>query len=242
MTIKWPHVEVDPHCDREDVNGVKEFYSDSHVQARDFDGAVPFYVDCVTQLLVSMEPGSLFEFGCNAGRNLHLLSQKLPHARLYGVDVNRDAIDFGREYFNLPIEYGDELFLEKLAEDSFEVTFTVSVLDHIPFIEEVARKLIQITSRYLVLYEICYHRFGKITQMATADGEIVDGYPFSYFHDYDGLFRKLGTWCVLDVALPAFPGNLGEFYRLKVFSKHSADIGKQLLKRIAFSPLHPSSR
>jgi SAM-dependent methyltransferase len=237
MKIKWPYVEVDKDYMSSDVEGVKRFYLDSDVQARDFDDEVPFYVQFITNLLVSREPSSIFEFGCNAGRNLHLLAQRLPQARLHGIDLNREAIEFGRTRFGLPIEVGDETTLASLDDDSFEITFTISVLDHIPFIRDTVKELIRITGRYLILYEICHDQFGRIVKMTSERGEIVDGYPFSYFHDYDNLLCELGTWCVLDASIPAFSGNLGEFYRLKIFTKHSDAFGKDHLKKIDLNSL-----
>jgi SAM-dependent methyltransferase len=237
MTIKWPYVEVSDDYMTEDVEGVKRFYLDSDVQAREFDDEIPFYVEFITNLLISQDPSSIFEFGCNAGRNLYLLSKKLPQAKLFGTDLNRDAIEFGRSRFGLPIEVGDETSLASMGDNSYEITFTVSVLDHIPFIKDTVGELIRITGKYLVLYEICHDQYGKIVKMTSETGEIVDGYPFSYFHDYDKLLHELGTWCLLDVSIPAFSGNLGEFYRLKIFTKHSDAIGKNHLKKIDLFPL-----
>jgi hypothetical protein len=57
--------------------------------------------------------------------------------------------------------------------------FTLSVLDHLPRLDAVAPHLVRVTAGYLVLAEIAHDRMGKVVQMTTAAGDLVDGYPFS---------------------------------------------------------------
>jgi SAM-dependent methyltransferase len=232
MTVQWPYVEVSEQLEDGDMEGVKAFYAGTAEQVRDFDGVVPAYVESIVEVLASLQPRSVFEFGCNAGRNLAHLRKFLPAARLSGTDVNAAAIAHGRARYGLEIEQGDEHTLARLATDCLDVSFTVSVLDHIVFPQQTVRELVRVSRDFVLIFEIVHERCGKITRMTSHTGEVVPGYPFSYFHDYPQLFASAGAWKVLEVSMPAFIGNLGEFYRLMLFSKHSMHIGRHVVRSL----------
>ena len=227
-----PHVEIREAIPPEDVTAEKGFYFDSDVQARDFSADIPHYVSVICKLIASLSPSSVLEFGCNAGRNLAVLKELLPAAAISGVDLNPLAIEFGRRQWGLNLEVADETFLRRVNDNSYDVSFTISVLDHIPYVDTTIFDLIRVTRDYVIAYEICHKRSGKIIRMQSPEGEIVDGYPFSYFHDYRMKFEAMNCWNVMDVALPAFRGNLGEFYRLQIFTKRHDLFGAQLVRGI----------
>ena len=54
----------------------------------------------LAEAIKSCQPASVLELGCNVGPNLHVLRQALgPDVPLIGVDVNKSAIEFGRQQF-----------------------------------------------------------------------------------------------------------------------------------------------
>jgi SAM-dependent methyltransferase len=230
-----PFVRVSSDIQENDMDGVKEFYSDSTVQPIRFEGRLPLYAIMVTELIASLNPSAVLEFGCNTGRVLALLKGRIPRARLAGMDLNRTAIEAGRRAFALDLRVADETSLSSIPDSSFDLTFTVSVLDHIAMPRETVAHLARITREFVITYEICHEKTGKIEEMQDADGKIVKGYPFSYFHDYRKLFADAGCWLVLDAAVPAFAGNLGEFYRLQVHDRQGGDFGRAILQRISAS-------
>lgn len=73
---------------------------------------------------------SIFEYGCNTGRNLYYIKKEFPHYQVFGIDVNEDAIKTGIQKFDLPIKVGDEESLLEIPDDSFDFVFTISVIDH----------------------------------------------------------------------------------------------------------------
>jgi SAM-dependent methyltransferase len=227
-----PFVNVSSGLLQQDMRGVKEFYSESTVQPFFFDGPPPLYAAMLSELIASLKPSSVLEFGCCAGRNLNLLRQRLPQAQLVGMDLNRTAIDAGLRAFHLDLRVADETALAHIRNSSFDISFTVSVLDHIALPQQTIARLTDITQRFIITYEICHDKTGKIDAMQDADGKIIDGYPFSYFHDYRNLFANAGCWLLLDAAVPAFPGSLGEFYRLQVHSKQQA-FGSTILRHVS---------
>lgn len=227
-----PFVRVSSDLLHTDMEGVKEFYCDSTVQSFYYEDRPPLYATMVSELIASLKPSSILELGCNAGRNLDLIRRLLPRARLVGMDLNRKAIEVGRRRFGLDLRVADETSLASFPDSSFEVTFTVSVLDHIAKPQQTVADLVGVTQRFIIIYEICHDKTGKIEAMLDADGKVVDGYPFSYFHDYRRLFADAGCWLILDAAVPAFAGNLGEFYRLQVHGRQEDDFGKTILRRL----------
>lgn len=74
----------------------------------------------------------ILEIGCNCGRNLNYL-QRHGYERLVGIEINQDAIDFGRDFFkneNYKTICGPvENIIDTL--DTFDLIFTCAVLMHI---------------------------------------------------------------------------------------------------------------
>jgi SAM-dependent methyltransferase len=226
---------LSPSEQRFDAVAVKTWYSGSTVQPTTYERPME-HVQVLTRILASMDPESVLEFGCNAGRNLNLLRDLLPKASLVGVDLNALGIADGQQLYGLDLRVGDEDTVSRFATDEFDVTFTLSVLDHFPDITAVSTELTRITRRYLVLLEIAGDESGKATKMVGADGKQIAGYPFTYFHDYrQRIERELGHPCVLDAYFPVGTSNLLEFYRLYVFAcSDSRWDGKLHLNRIEF--------
>lgn len=235
--MSWPFVEVDGRLNPEDLQGVKQFYDGSEIQPRDFDNRVPYYIEIIFQAISSLQPKSVFEFGCNAGRNLNSLRKLLPSTQMFGTDVNRAAIEHGRKEYGIPIEVADEKGLEKMKSDSFDVVFTVSVLDHLALPQETVYHLTRISREFVIIYEIVHEKEGKVIKMTSENNELIPGYPFSYFHNYDLLFRKSGAWKVIEAVVPAFKGTLGVYYRLFLFTKKDKYVGSEVLGSLVLSSL-----
>jgi SAM-dependent methyltransferase len=236
-----PFVKVSSELHQSDIEGSKTFYQDSSVQPFFYDHRPPLYASLISELISSMRPNSVLEFGCNAGRNLALIKRRLSKARLVGMDLNRTAIAAGRRAFRLDLRVADENSLATIPDSSFDVSFTVSVLDHISVPEETIAQLSRISRGFVITYEICHEQTGRIELMQDPQGRVVDGYPFSYFHDYRKLFAQAGCWLVLDAAVPAFVGNLGEFYRLQIHARRESDFGENLLQRVLFRRLQETA-
>lgn len=233
------HTRVSGFVDPTDVEAAKQFYRDSKVQPFFYEEEPPHYARVICGLIASLKCRSVFEFGCNAGRNLNVLKTVLPEARLVGIDVNSLAISSGRSRFGLELMEGDEGHLRAIADNEFDVSFTVSVLDHVPFPEPVIRDLVRISRQYVLIYEIVHTEVGRVIEMEDTARQHVTGYPFSYFHDYPRYFQHAGAQLVLDVAMPAFAGNLGDFYHLQAYSTAPDSFGKQHIKQIAFLANEP---
>ncbi len=116
----------------------------------------------LVDLVSDLKPKSILEFGCNVGRNLMTISRAMPDVRLVGLDINEEAIRLGRENTGLDLRVGDERTLATFAEGEFDLVFTVSVLDHIPVIEDVCQKLVRCAARNVFCLEVTLPVEGKV--------------------------------------------------------------------------------
>lgn len=213
-----PRVEVTPAIEPSDAAGVRSFYVNSTVQPFRYDAGPEPYARLVAETVASFAPSSVLEFGCGSGRNLAVL-RDLTSARLVGVDINPTAITWGREHFALDLNVGDESWVARQGTDAFEVTYTVSVIDHIPAPADAIATLVEATAAIIIIYEIMHTETGRVSRMEDYQGALTEGYPFSYFHDYPALFSAAGAWLLADAALPATPTGLMPYYRLQIYSK-----------------------
>lgn len=229
-------VVIDSAIDPRDAERVKQWYAGSDFQPRDYEDGVPAPVARLMDLLVSTAPKTVLEFGCNAGRNLAQIAERLPGANMLGIDVNESSIDWGRSRWpHLDLRHGDEAALADFADDAFELSFTVSVLDHFPSLDVIAPELVRVTSGYIVLAEVSTHVTGKAIRMADSAGKMIDAAPFAYFHDYDAVFQaNLACRAVAEFSCPGPRGHLLEFYRVFVYTKARDDL---LIDRVSLTPL-----
>jgi SAM-dependent methyltransferase len=174
---------------------------------------------------------SVFEFGCAAGRNLNALEGLLadvqpPLGQIAGMDINEGSIRQGIKAYGLDLRPGSDAQLASLADDSFNLVYTVSVLDHIPDVKAALRELLRIASGYVVLLEPFLQdgTVGKIQSTVTPGKKTVAATPYSYIHDYRALFKGLGADVLVDMALPTHAGKAGPFYRLFLLRKHGTGL------------------
>lgn len=165
-------------------------------------------VKTIQQLMSTDEINSIFEFGCNVGRNLYCIKRKIPGCDIMGIDINETAIKAGRQHFRLPLRTGGEEALLGIPTNKYDVVFTVSVLDHIPEMEKVLKELLRICQRYFICIE-------------PWNGENMDARKhaarkYSYFWDYPALFRKMQAKILQDIPCPLSEQGLGPYYRLYV--------------------------
>jgi hypothetical protein len=116
----------------------------------------------LADLVADLRPTSVLEFGCNVGRNLAAIAAANPGVRLLGLDVNREAIELGCQMSGLDLRCGDERTLAELEPGSFDLVFTVSVIDHIADIREVCRALVRAARCWLYLLEVTLPVEGKV--------------------------------------------------------------------------------
>ena len=154
---------------------------------------------------------SVLEFGCNVGRNLHCLDRDIGGLDLAGIDINADAVRAGIDRYGLSLEVGGEERLQAIPDDTYDVVFTVSVLDHIPDMDGVLRELLRVAGEYLILLEPFNGTDSSAEEYATAE--------YSYFWNYPAALNRLGAVLISNKPCPLGGQGLEQFYRLYVIKK-----------------------
>lgn len=106
---------------------------------------------------------SVLEIGCNTGPNLYLLAKKFKKSKLYGIDINRKAIEKGRAWLqkdgigNVSLSVGRADDIRKFVDKSVDVVFTDATLMYIgpDKIKTIIEGMIRIARKSLVFNE--YH-------------------------------------------------------------------------------------
>lgn len=170
----------------------------------------------IAERVLSYNPERVFEFGCNAGKNIEALVSR--GVDCYGVDINKDAV-FHALSKGLKVATADEYILKIMPDKSFDVCFTVSVLDHLPEPGPVLKELARLSNKALLLLEPWLGVEGKVVKNFNVQkNKIVDTTPYSYSWDYVALGRKWlhGYECsVIEYPLNT---NLGRYYNLYSFT------------------------
>lgn len=141
----------------------------------------------------SYEPiNNILEVGCASGPNLYLLAKKYPNAKIVGVDINAEAIEYGNTCFKkngipnvqLICRKADEL--DVFSERSFDIVFTNALLFAIgpDKIHQVVKGLLNITRRELILMELHLFRNRKDPK---GNGFYYGG---NWLRDYESLFLQ----------------------------------------------------
>lgn len=159
---------------------------------------------------------SVLEFGCNAGRNLHYIRKTFPHTTIRGIDLNEKAVLRGRAEFDFSedeLTIGDEHSLESIPSESYDVVFTMSVLDHLPDPGRALSNLIRIARLHILLIEFALDEFGKI------EGKIVS---YSYSHNYMRILRGY-SGLISDVRMERIVASdpFKDYYVLITANRHS---------------------
>jgi SAM-dependent methyltransferase len=116
-----------------------------------------FLLDLVRRQVSPKDP--VIEIGCNVGRNLEHL-RAAGFSNLTGIEINSEAIDLIAEVYpdlhasatliNAPIESA----IGEMADDSFELVYSMAVLEHIhPDSEWVFAELVRIARRFVITIE-----------------------------------------------------------------------------------------
>ncbi len=178
---------------------------DDNQPAGYMDGAerTAFLVDLVSRHVPKDAP--ILELGCNVGRNLAGLDTA-GHDHLVGVEINPEAVSLGRYAYPalrdrtilpIPIEWA----VKQFADDTFDLVFTMAVLEHLhPDSEYVFAEMARISRRVITI----------------EDEHGVS--PRHWPRDYGTVFGLLGMVEIETVSCADVPG-LGPDFMARVFVK-----------------------
>lgn len=179
---EFPESETKDAKDYWSTLAVPEFYKKSQTHWSDF----------MAEQVLRLAPASVLEFGCNVGRNLWALRQRSTSLVLKGIDINTQAIAFGRRERGLDLCHADETFFQAQADNSFDVIFTVSVMDHLPNPKPILAEMARVARLGVLLLEPNLGAEGKVLKASAGEAKEEGGAtPFSYSWDYERLASDL---------------------------------------------------
>lgn len=104
-------------------------------------------------LLAAAAPRSLLDVGCGEGVLVHKWAQRLPAARVVGIDLEEDSIQAGWQERQAPnLEYR-VMRAENLpfADGEFELASAIEVLEHVPDPEHTVAEMARCASGHLLV-------------------------------------------------------------------------------------------
>ena len=148
---------------------------------------------------------SIMEIGCASAPNLRLIRDKLPNAKLVGIDINKKAIKTAKNYFLSINDDNTEFFikpadkLDSFPDESFDVLFSQAVLVFVPpsNIRKVIHGMLRISKKYIVLNE--YHLDGE-------PNGLFDGGRWIY--DYSAIIKESFPKAEITMQASGFKGGI----------------------------------
>ncbi|MFA6190601.1 MAG: class I SAM-dependent methyltransferase [Candidatus Staskawiczbacteria bacterium] len=110
---------------------------------------------------------NVLEVGCASGANLYLLAEKFPKVSFYGIDISKNAIKEGKNFFyrksfkNIFLQNLGINQLENFTDKSMDIIFTDATIIYIgkDQIEKVFKEMCRIAKKTIILCE--QHTEGK---------------------------------------------------------------------------------
>jgi 2-polyprenyl-3-methyl-5-hydroxy-6-metoxy-1,4-benzoquinol methylase len=105
------------------------------------------------ELLAAAPSVSLLDVGCGEGVLVHRWAQRLPTARVVGIDLEEPSIQAGWEQHQAPnLEY-KVMRAENLpfADGEFELACAIEVLEHVPDPEHTLAEMVRCASGHLLV-------------------------------------------------------------------------------------------
>jgi 2-polyprenyl-3-methyl-5-hydroxy-6-metoxy-1,4-benzoquinol methylase len=111
------------------------------------------FQSALDELLAAAAPASLLDVGCGEGVLVHEWAQRLPSARVVGIDLEEPSIQAGWEQRQAPnLEYR-VMRAENLpfADAEFELACAIEVLEHVPDPEHTLAEMARCASCHLLV-------------------------------------------------------------------------------------------
>ncbi|HIP13447.1 MAG TPA: methyltransferase domain-containing protein [Arcobacter sp.] len=169
----------------------------------------------IAEKVLKYNANTVFEFGCNVGKNLLEIQKSDSNIKVYGIDINCEAISYSKNKHNLNVSCLDEKIFDVIPDDTYDVSYTVSVLDHVPYPEKILTQLLRISKKSVLLLEPWTGEEGKVIKNFNLQSQdIIDTTPYSYSWDYKSMMSKYFSDWNLSIEEYKLESNLGRFYYL----------------------------
>ncbi len=102
---------------------------------------------------LTTRPQSVFEIGCNLGKNIEVLSDLLPDADINAVEINAKAAKIAQERVKATISNCS--IFEFNTTEQYDLVFTVTVMIHInpELLDSLYEKIYKMSKKYIIIAE-----------------------------------------------------------------------------------------
>ena len=120
------------------------------------NGIYRWHLDAFQKHLVSriesVSPAAILDAGCGEGFLCDAIKQRLPEARITGVDFSQGAIDYAAQRFPDAAKYGTaDIHALPCADRSFDIVVCSQVLEHLDNPDKAVREIIRVSSGYILI-------------------------------------------------------------------------------------------
>lgn len=157
---------------RNNKEGLAELWSTKHIKNENwtkhyFDSWQRPYRYELVKRLKGYQFNNLIDLGCNTGPNLKALKEAGIIGELSGIDINEEAIAYGKKQFE---QSGYDIHLEARSlydidiTKKFDVVIATAVLQHIPpdAINQVLNSIFKIVKKRMILIDL--HTFRPLAE------------------------------------------------------------------------------
>ncbi len=168
----------------------------------------------------------ILEFGCNNGVNLEYFINHLENISAVGIDVNPIVKKLESKYTNFRGYISDERILNKFKNNEFSLSFTSSVLDHIPeekIVVNVLKDLANISECIILNEPFLEGVIGDVSEKYRYQVKAGLENPgkafskFSYFWNYDSYLENMGLQ-FKKIPNPLHKFSMGPFYYIYIIN------------------------
>ena len=109
-------------------------------------------IDIILEFIKKLHPNKVLEPGANFGRELKYLEGIVPH--LYGIDLNREKVQFGKTYVKAEFRIADASNIP-YKDNKFDFVYTDGIFAHSApeKIKAIMDEIFRVSSKYILLVE-----------------------------------------------------------------------------------------
>ena len=142
---------------------------------------------------------SILETGSNCGRNLYHIKKLYPEARLAGIDINPDAVEFSKTMVDGTIINGSLYDLDKHFQVKFDIVFSMAVMIHIApeDLQSILSKMLSLAKKAIVHFEY-NNPTALMSGLAKDKPRFRVNDQYFWAHDITGYYKKNNIKCSIE--------------------------------------------
>ncbi len=116
-------------------------------------------------------PASILDAGCGEGFATGFIAERVPTARIEGIDVSPGAIEYAQEHFGERVTYQvGSVYDLPYEDDSFDLVVCSEVLEHLDRPEDAVREITRVARRHVLLTVPLEPYFDALNRVGRAVG------------------------------------------------------------------------